>query len=158
MERKVYKYASIKGEMGMFFTFLLGVVLIFLAAASKGYDISGGALSNTIITLVSLLLGLLIVFTPIIETRGVSGVANASVVSSHRSGFRWVRRWIFGFALILMSLSDFLTSSFYLPGAQEVLSQFVVGSWGSAVFMFFVGIVYILATFERTRYQKVPTY
>jgi len=122
--------------MGKVINFIYGGILLFLAIDISftkfiPIDLAPFAVAG---------MGIVILLTPI-----------GSPVGSFapRSPFNWARRWIFGFALVLIGLSDFIPGNFTF--LNSISTNSIAGIFALVIF----GAIYLVSAFGRTRNIQV---
>jgi hypothetical protein len=128
--------------MGRAVSIIYGAILIWLAIEAF-FD--GGAIPNEFLPFAVLIMGFVILFTPISRAGLPLGFA------PQRRGVDMVRRWLFGIALVLMGLGSFENVINFAPFLQNL----AVGSTSGALILGLIAVVYFLSSFARTRNIQV---
>ncbi|MEK6889478.1 MAG: hypothetical protein AABW80_05220 [Nanoarchaeota archaeon] len=136
------------------FSIILGLLLVLAGIASISIDFSsyveneiGFEITERITSWAVVLVGVLILFTPITRP-AVEGVA------SQRVGFALIRRWLFGLVTLLIGLTGMFAPMLDWP----ILKNIALGTWSGGIVLILFGVVYFFAAFGSTRNMRVSTY
>ena len=131
--------------MGKITTLFYGALIVFVAldAMILGY------VPSNVLPIAVIILGVLVLFTPIV-TRGIQGTVGAP--------FQWLRRWIFGVAIIILGTasSEFIGAGFL--GRFDILGSFTLDTLVGQLVLLLIGIIYFLAAFARTRKMQAASF
>ena len=143
--------------MGRVWSFIYGGVLLVLSIASFFPETVGFFLPNALLPWLILGMGVLILFTRL-DAGPTARDCMGRAVAANRSGFRWIRRFVFGTVLVLMGVFDIWFSIASVPGLEDVFSQFAAGTTGSGIVLLLFSVVYFLSAFHKTRNVVVSSW
>ena len=130
--------------MGKITTLFYGALIVFVAldAMILGY------VPSNVLPIAVMILGVLVLFTPIV-TRGIQGKIGAP--------FQWLRRWIFGAAIIIIGAasSEFLSG---FLGRFGLLESFTLDAFVGQIVLLLIGAIYFLAAFARSRKMQAASF
>jgi len=122
---------------------IYGLLLIYVALDAMFF----GILPADMLPIIVVILGVLIFFTPIHKAPSVRG-PRGFIASSPRGPFQWIRRWIFGAAVVILGLA----SSQWI-GALNILSGATIYTWAGQGILILIGLVYLFSGTKTGAYQ-----
>ena len=142
--------------MGKVMGILYGIVLIYLAADAL---FLGFIPSDLFRAVVAIFIGVLIMLTHHSSVRGNIRDAQRTAVYGRKNVgfFQWIRRWIFGGAVILVGVISLVMDSGSLPRSMESLSVISLESWLGQLIIVAIGAIYLLSSFDKTRGIEMPS-
>lgn len=119
---------------------IYGVLVVFIALDIMFFHFIPSGFLDVIV----MALGILILLIP--TRREISPYGYPT-----RIKFQWLRKWIFGAALVILGLS----SDRFIVGFGDKLGFFTLNSLVGQLILLLIGIIYLLAAFGRTRRMQI---
>src|SRR3989344_4130662 len=137
--------------MGRVVSIIYGIILIVLSLVLMFAEDTAFGIPSIFFPAFVVVMGILILLTPMeTDARRLRNLA----MGTPRPAFRWLRRWVFGFFIVISGA---------LPFLQEYIGDFPWGArlssetFSGQLILLAVGAVYLLASFARTRNIQIRT-